>query len=87
MTSRRINFNTPILPDPRVMAWCEANGIDPSNVPAEQGALVEDGRITFVEFVRNEDGVKIIDDGGGDPHYRRVLRTVPLLSAPEDHNL
>lgn len=83
MTSRRINFESFNIPDPRVMAWCEANGIDPHNVPAAQEVLIENGQITFLEFVRNEDGVIIID---GDS-YAKVLRTVPLVSAPEDHNL
>jgi hypothetical protein len=85
MTSRRINLDTPIIPDPQVMAWMEANGIDPHNVPAAQEVLVKDGQITFVEFVRNEDGIMILRD---EVHgFEKVLRTVPLISALEDHNL
>lgn len=87
MTSRRINLDTPILPDPQMIAWMEANGINPSAVPAAQEVLVEDGRITYVEFELTPDGAKIIDHDGGDPRCRSFLRTVPLVSAPEDHGL
>jgi len=87
MSSRRINLDTPVLPDPQRMAWLEANGVDPTTVPAAQEVLVEDGNLTFVEFAKGPDGVMILDHDGGDPHYRKVLRTIPLVSAPENHGL
>lgn len=82
--SRRINLDTPVLPDPQRTAWLEANGIDPRNVPAAQEVLIENGQLTFVEFVRSADnGALLIEDD----HYLKVLRAVPLISPPEEHNL
>jgi hypothetical protein len=83
MTSRRINLETPVLPDPQRYAWIEANGIDPSTVPAAQEVLVEDGKLTFIQFALNAEGQKQVRDDG----YEKVLRTVPLISAPENHGL
>lgn len=88
--SRRININTPVLPDPQIMAWFEANGIDPNNVPAAQEVLVEDGKLTYIEFEMRQTvpgappHKTLASDGSG---YIKRLRTVPLVSAPEDHNL
>jgi hypothetical protein len=83
MSSRRINLDTPVIPDPQRMEWMEANGIDPHMVPAAQEVLVEEGQITFVEFATATDGHKIIGPAG----YEKVLRTIPLVSAPENHGL
>jgi hypothetical protein len=85
--SRRINLETPIIPDPKLCAWFEANGIDVHTVPVNQEVLVEDGNLTFIEFEVDEDGIKLTDEGGWERGYRKRLRTVPLLSAPEDHNI
>ena len=88
--SRRININTPKLPNPQVMAWFEANGIDPGNVPAAQEVLVKDGELTFVEFLLEQTvpGApphKTMDADGS--RYKKVLRTIPMTSAPEAHGL
>jgi len=89
MSSRRINLDYPSLPDPRIIAWLEANDIDPSGVPAAQEALVENGQITIVEYVRNADGFKVpVHDSDGElTGWVRHLITLPLLSAPENHGL
>lgn len=84
MSSRRINLDTLVLPDPQRMAWLEANGIDPKKVPAAQEVLIEDGQITLAEFVMNPEGSKQLDDYGVPV---KVLRTVSLVSAPENHGL
>ena len=88
--SRRININTPQLPDPRVMAWFTANGIDPGNVPAAQEVLVKDGELTFVEFLLEQTvpgappHKTMASDGSG---YQKALRTIPMISSPEVHGL
>ncbi|MET4095112.1 hypothetical protein [Arthrobacter sp. UYCu712] len=87
MTARRINLDVPNLPDPRLIAWFEANGIDPGQVPAAQEVLIDGDQLTYVEFYRDPTGAKILDEDGGDPHYRKVLRTVTLTSAPENFGL
>ena len=84
MKSRRITLDTAMLPDPKRMEWMEANGIDPWKVPASQEVLVEDGKLTFVEFVLDPSGFKKLD---ADCKPERILRTVPLVSAPENHGL
>ncbi|MDQ0756072.1 hypothetical protein [Arthrobacter sp. B3I4] len=87
--SRRINLDKPNLPDPQCMAWLEANGIDPSGVPAAQEVLVEDDQITLVEYVRSLDGFKLpVHDSNGELcGWKKHLVTVPMLSAPENHGL
>jgi hypothetical protein len=83
MSTRRINLNTPEIPDPACMEWMAANGIDPWKVPAAQEVAVHDGQITFIEFVTGPDGFKKLGSDG----YEKALRTVPLVSAPENHGL
>lgn len=83
MSRRRINLDVPDLPNEQHMAWLRANDIDPFDVPAAQEVLVDDGQITYVKFERDADGIKIIGPDGCE----KVLRTVPLVSAPEDHGL
>ena len=60
-----------------------------NGVPAAQEALVENGQITLVEYVRSPDGFKlpIHDDNGELCGWKKHLVTVPLLSAPENHGL
>jgi hypothetical protein len=76
--------------DPRVMAWLEANGLDPHEIPANQHAQIFGEHLTVIEFVLEQTvpgappHKTMADDGSG---YKKRLRTVPLLSAPEDHNL
>lgn len=84
--SRRINLDTHVLPDPQRCAWMEANGIDPNTVPAAQEVLVDGDKITFVAFVL-EDGHKVQDPTTSEHRWLKELRTVPLLSAPENHDL
>jgi hypothetical protein len=84
VTTQLINLDTPVLPDPARCAWLEANGIDPAKVPAAQEVLVEDGQLTFVEFLYRADGRKLVSPGG---EVEKILRTVPLVSAPENHGL
>lgn len=85
MTERRINLYTPNLPDPQRMAWMEANGIDPTLVPAAQEAIVTDTEISVIQFVRGEDGyLQLRPDAQS---YEKQLITVPLISAPENHGL
>lgn len=85
MTTQRINLEKPLLPDPRKIAWFEANGIAPISVPAAQEVLVEDGHLTFIQFVFDEEGRKFLSrDGDG---HEKTIRTIPLISAPEAHGL
>ena len=85
MTTRRININTPILPDPQIFAWIQANGIDPGTVLAAQEVTVKDGQLTYLEFVRDESGVKVLSSD--QTGYVKRERTVPLISPPEVHGL
>jgi hypothetical protein len=84
MSERRINLDTPVIPDPQRIAWMEANGIDPFSVPAAQEVLVTDHEIKFVQFVRSPDGIKKLSAEGG---YEKELVTLPLISAPQNHGL
>lgn len=72
-----------------LQAWTLANGVSPSSVPASSTAVVDSDaeEITFTVFDLNADGTKIIDYVDGEPTFRKHALTVPLVSAPEDHNL
>jgi hypothetical protein len=84
MSKRVVNTNYPGGdPDPRVVAWFEANSIDTRTVPAAQEVLVTDGHMAYVEFLCNDDGTKIL---GGDG-YLKQIKVVPLISAPETFGL
>ena len=87
MNSRGINLNFESIPDPRAVAWLVANKLDPEDIPAAQEALVHDGHgvpvLAISVFTRDQDGNKIVGSFG----YLKHIRVVPLLSAPEDHNL
>lgn len=87
MNTRGVNLNFDACPEPRVVAWLEANGLNPEDVPAAQEALVHDGHgvpvLAIAVFTRDEDGNKIVGGFG----YLKHIRVVPLRSAPEDHNL
>lgn len=89
MTSRSVNINYEGLPDQRVIAWLEANGIKPSDVPAAQEVLIHDGHelstpvMAFTVFDRDADGQKIMGSFGSLKH----IRVIPMRSAPENHNL
>lgn len=85
MTDRRINLDVPDIPDPKICAWLEANGIDPSDVPAAQEVIVKDGEISFSQFVRRGDMTRVLNLAGDA--YVKEARTVPMLSAPENFGL
>lgn len=80
-----ISFNTRTIPDPDLVAFIEANGIDHTTVPVDQVAKIHGGKLTVEVFVRGDDGRFLID--GTKKRYVREERTVPLLSTPETHNL
>lgn len=90
MTKRVFDFEAYDCPDPRVMAWIEANGLDPALIPVALLAVIEGDRLTVTEFIlRQTDPHKpphkvVASDGSG---FEKRERTVPLLSAPEDHGL
>lgn len=84
--SRRINLNTFVVPDPQLCGWFEANGINPGTVPINQEVLVDGDQLTYVAFVQ-EDGHNVQDPTTSERRWLKELRTVTLVSAPEDHNL
>ena len=88
MSKRTVNINYTGGPDHRVIAWFEANGIDPHTVVGEQEVLVSttgsDGTFMgYAEFIVGDDGKKIRGGHG----FLRQLRIVPMLSAPENFGL
>lgn len=83
MSTRGVNINFSTVPDPRVLAWLQANHIDPKSVPAEQEVLVTDEHMAYAEFLSNDDGTKVLGGFG----YLKQLKTVPLISAPENFGL
>ena len=86
MPNRRgVNLNFADTPEPRVIAWLEANGIDPKTTPAAQEVLVTDDHLAYVRWISDpETGAYKIR--GGDSFLKEIV-VVPLLSAPENHGL
>lgn len=90
MTKRSINLESYANADPRLLAWVQASGIDPWQIPQAQSVVIEDGNLTFTEWILESTvpgappHKTLAEDGQG---YKRHQRTVPLLSAPEDHGL
>lgn len=90
MTKRIFDFEAYEVPDERVMAWIRANGLDPELIPVRFPAVIENGKLTVTEFILgqsdpNKPPHKVVSsDGNG---FEKIQRTVPLLSAPEDHGL
>lgn len=90
MTKRTFDFEAYPCPDSRVVAWIEANGLDPELIPVAVPAVIEDGQLTVTEFLLEQTvpgappHKMLSTDGTG---YKKTQRTVPLLSAPEDHGL
>lgn len=84
-----VDLNFSDLPDPRVVAWLEANGIDPSDVPAAQYVRVTDEHLLYQTFATGPDGHKLpIHNSSGEAvAWQLQMMSAPLLSAPEDHNL
>lgn len=89
MSIRYIDINLPGLPDPRVVAWLEANNIDPGNTPAAQYIQVTDEHLIYQEFAKSPDGFKLpIHDSKGEAvGWQKQMMSAPLLSAPENHGL
>lgn len=89
MSHRYIDLNLPEIPDARIVAWLEANGIDPNNTPSAQYVQVTDEYLIYQEFRRGSDGHKLpIHDNQGEAcAWQKRVVTAPLLSRPEDHNL
>lgn len=83
MSTRGVNINFETTSEPRVLAWFDANGIDPHTVPVAQEVLVTDDHLAYVEFMRGEDG-KLVLGGNG---YLKQIKVIPLISAPENHGL
>jgi len=88
MTTRYIDLSQ-YDADPRVIAWLEANEIDPRDTPAVQHVQVSGGHLILQEFVRGPEGFKlpIHDENGEACAWQKQTITRPLLSAPEDHGL
>ena len=90
MTNRTIDLSGYNHPDPRVMAWIEANDLDPHQIPADFPVVIEDGNLTVMEWILESTvpgappHKTLADDGEG---FKKAQRTVPLLSPPEDHGL
>jgi hypothetical protein len=61
-----------------IMAWLRANGIDPSDVPVDAVATIENGRITCPVYVRR-DGSRYLDD---NRHVAMGSVDVPLREQP-----
>jgi len=90
MTKRILDFESYDHPDPRVIAWIEANKLDPNLIPANKPVVINGDKITVTEFVMEQTvpgappHKTMASDGSG---LKKTQRTVPLLSAPEDHGL
>jgi len=89
MTYRYVDLNVPNLPDPKICAWLEANGIDPELAPAAQYAQVTDEFVIYQEFMRGPDGFKLpVHDSKGEAcAWQKHIQVRPLVSPPEDHGL
>jgi hypothetical protein len=87
---RAVDFTTYDHPDPRIISWIKANGLDPNNIPEAFPAVIEDRTLTVTEWIVEQSVAgapphkTLSDDGSG---YKKKRRTVPLLSPPEDHGL
>lgn len=57
-------------------AWVDAHGVDKTLVPIESRIRIEDGRVTFEQYVRGEHGI-LVDPVADAP--RRTTVTVPLV--------
>lgn len=90
-----------VLPDPRdldeqgvqnVVAFCNANGIDPTVIPTKQGDpgiafQIHGDTIRYRAYRMNEAGQVVISDERGDPELFHALVTgwleAPLAVRPE----
>lgn len=89
MSHRYVDLNLPDIPDARVIAWLEANEIDPADTPSAQYVQVTDEYLIYQEFSTGPDGHRLpIHDSKGEAcAWQKRMVTAPLLSRPEDHNL
>lgn len=79
-------FYLPFVPKDAGIAWVEANGIDPYEVPVEQTVTVTESNIMFQSFVFDRvDGKKKLR--AIDGQCARADRTVPLVADPSEFDL
>ena len=90
MTYRELDLSGYNHPDERVMAWIEANNLDPNLIPADLPVIINGDKLTVTEFLLEQTvpgappHKTMAEDGSG---LKKTTRTVPLLSAPEAHGL
>lgn len=73
----------------RLQAWLKANDVNPEDIPAAHPLEVnyEENTLQLVVFHKDAEGNRVLGPKGTDDGYLKLSRLVPLLSAPEDHNL
>lgn len=81
MTIRRVNIDTGLCPDPQVIAWLEANHIDPKRVWAHQEVLVTDDVIAYIGWQWPR---RMLPDESG---FVKRAYVAPRLSGPESFGL
>ena len=88
MTTRYIDMKQ-YDADSRVIAWMEANELDPGNIPAAQYVQVSGEYLILQEFILGPEGFKLplLDSSGEVCAWQKQTITRPLVSAPEDHGL
>ncbi len=69
--------------------WLRAEGINPDDVPSDRFVVIEDDggalHALFVEFERDEDGVKTLIQGAEPTGYHKTpWRTRPVSTAPPE---
>jgi len=84
MTTQYVNLDVPVLPDADRIKWMEANGIDPYIVPAAQRVKIEDGKITYKQFVLRNGAKTLVNREEG---YEKETVTVPLKVKPEEFGI
>lgn len=72
------------LPDKRLMAWLEANGLDPRTTPYDATVEVAGGFFTTQQFQFGSDGKLLLN---ADSVAVRETVAVPLVSRPEEHGI
>lgn len=80
------NLNKSFERDEKLIAFCEANGINTSLVPADCVIEIDfqEGVIHYPEFETNALGRRVwtYDNGGGEA--KRFMKTVPLKVEPQE---
>ena len=80
--NRRVNLDRPVIPDPQVTRWLEANEVDPREVWASQKVLVTD---TLLVYIGWPPGPKVLSDTGTG--WYKQAYAVPLIQPPESFGL